>query len=63
VVTELAGLLDRFAELDSDQAIQALLPRAGADHWAAFAGWNRRGQWGAFSGGLDAVAWLVDSNG
>ena len=38
VVTELAGLLDRLAELGSDQAIQALVPRAGEDHWAAFAG-------------------------
>jgi hypothetical protein len=35
VVTELAGLLDRLAELGSDQAIRALLPRTGADNWAA----------------------------
>jgi hypothetical protein len=44
VVTELAGLLDRLAELGSDQAIRALLPRTGADNWAAFADGNRRGQ-------------------
>lgn len=37
VVNELAGLLDRLAELGSGQAIQALVPRVGADHWAVFA--------------------------
>jgi hypothetical protein len=42
VVAELAGLLDRLAGLGSDQVIQNLVPRAGADHWAAFAGQVRR---------------------
>ncbi|HEV2377447.1 MAG TPA: aminoglycoside phosphotransferase family protein [Streptosporangiaceae bacterium] len=37
LVTELAGLLDRLAELGSDQVIRKLVPRAGADYWAAFA--------------------------
>jgi aminoglycoside phosphotransferase (APT) family kinase protein len=42
VVTELATLLDRLAGLGSDPAIRNLVPRAGADHWAAFAGQVRR---------------------
>ena len=42
VVIELARLLDRLAGLGSDQAVQNLVPRAGADHWAAFAGQVRR---------------------
>ena len=42
VVTELARLLDRLAGLGSDQTIRTLVPRAGADHWATFAGQVRR---------------------
>ncbi len=38
VVTELAALLDRLAELGSDQPIRTLVPQVGADHWTAFAG-------------------------
>jgi Ser/Thr protein kinase RdoA (MazF antagonist) len=37
VVTELARLMNRLAELGSDPTIQALMPRARADHWATFA--------------------------
>lgn len=37
VVNELAKLLDRLAELGSGHTIQFLVPRADADHWAAFA--------------------------
>lgn len=36
VVTELTRLLDRLAGLGSDPAVQAVVPRVGADHWAAF---------------------------
>jgi aminoglycoside phosphotransferase (APT) family kinase protein len=42
VVTELARLLDRLAGLGSNPAIRDLVPRAGADHWAVFAGQVRR---------------------
>lgn len=42
VVTELARLLDQLAGLGSDPAIRSLVPRAGADHWAVFAGQVRR---------------------
>jgi aminoglycoside phosphotransferase (APT) family kinase protein len=42
VATELAGLPDRLAELGSDQTIQTVVPRAGEDHWAAFAHQVRR---------------------
>lgn len=42
VVSELARLLDQLAGLGSDQAIRNLVPSAGAEHWAAFAGQVRR---------------------
>jgi aminoglycoside phosphotransferase (APT) family kinase protein len=42
VVTELARLLDRLAGLGADPAIGTLVPRAGPDHWAVFAGQVRR---------------------
>ena len=38
VITQLAGLLDRLADLGSHPAIRRLVPRAGADHWLEFAG-------------------------
>jgi hypothetical protein len=37
VVSELASLLDRLAELGADPAIATVVPRAAADHWATFA--------------------------
>jgi Ser/Thr protein kinase RdoA (MazF antagonist) len=36
VVGQLAGLLDRLAELGADQAIRRLVPRTGADYWQDF---------------------------
>jgi len=38
VITQLAGLLDRLAQLGSHPAIRQLVPRAGPDHWLAFSG-------------------------
>jgi Ser/Thr protein kinase RdoA (MazF antagonist) len=38
VITQLAGLLDRLAQLGSDPAIRQLVPSASPDHWLAFAG-------------------------
>jgi aminoglycoside phosphotransferase (APT) family kinase protein len=36
VIGQLAGLLDRLAELGADPAIRRLVPRTGPDHWPAF---------------------------
>jgi Ser/Thr protein kinase RdoA (MazF antagonist) len=36
VIAELAGLLDRLAELGADPAIGELVPRTGPDHWLGF---------------------------
>lgn len=36
VIAQLAGLLDRLAELGADPAIRQLVPRTGRDHWRSF---------------------------
>jgi Ser/Thr protein kinase RdoA (MazF antagonist) len=36
VIAELAGLLDRLAELGADPVIGELVPRTGPDHWLGF---------------------------
>jgi Ser/Thr protein kinase RdoA (MazF antagonist) len=71
VVTELARLLDRLAELGADPGIRALVPRASADQWTVFGSQVRQALYPLMSGPgqaraeaeLAAVAKLTPAGG